>query len=283
MGNHNMKRGKLLTLAAAGLVAACVVGSAQADLISGLQAYYNFDSNASDQMGVYNGTVVGATHTGTGKIGGAYDFSGNQYISVGLPMPVGNDARAISLWVKPRESSGESWTGLFDAGTDGGGNDWSLGMNNNNDGYGNGNDLLYVRRYYEDVQTTRNLTIAPNAWHHVVVSYDATYNNNLKFYLDGTLVPTDLGYSWNVGFNTVPSIQAIGGYYFPSFSTIDEVGIWDRSLTAQEVTQLYNNSQGVQLGNIGATVPDGGAGSLALTALGCLMLATLRRLVPVQS
>jgi hypothetical protein len=86
-----------------------------------------------------------------------------------------------------------------------------------------------------------------NTWFHCVVTFDNSFN--LKFYVNGDLITTT-----NTGANNGP--------WFPNNCTptlgadsrkntgfilgkIDEVGIWNRALTQQEVTQLYANGNGI--------------------------------------
>ena len=232
-------------LAAAAALTVLGTASSQASLTTGLNAYYTFDTDATDQAGNFNGTVVGATHTSSGKIGGAYSFSGNQYIDIGVgaPLPVGNDARSISMWVKP---TGSDLINLYHAGVNTPGQSFNVFLGPNNGGYGNGDDYIYIQRYYEDVITTQTLSISPSDWSQFVISYDGGNPHDLKFYLNGSLVPTDQGFGNGAAFDTAATEQSIGGGYFGADAIIDEVGIWNRGLTTQDVSDLYNGGAGFQ-------------------------------------
>jgi len=74
-----------------------------------------------------------------------------------------------------------------------------------------------------------------NGWHHLAATYDGTVT---KFFLDGALVKVDYGYSGPILPTTSPLIissasqRAVNG-------SVDEVRVYDRSLSASEISQLY--------------------------------------------
>ncbi|MHA1288403.1 MAG: LamG domain-containing protein, partial [Candidatus Thorarchaeota archaeon] len=79
-----------------------------------------------------------------------------------------------------------------------------------------------------------------NEWHHLVVTFDGSLpTNNIKTYFDGTLnvqqnatgtldIPTDI---WYIG-------GVVGGTIN---GTIDEVRVWNRALSADEIKLLYES------------------------------------------
>src|SRR3989344_4096532 len=85
-------------------------------------------------------------------------------------------------------------------------------------------------------------------WHHVVMVFDGTQSTNptrLKGYLDG--VEQTLSFLGTIGSTTsagatgnlfIGALNATEGMFYTN-GTIDEVRIWNRSLTADEVSQLY--------------------------------------------
>lgn len=266
---------RALALAIASVTLAAV--PTKAALIDGLQAYYTFDTNATDDHGAFDGTPTANTgtvsHTASGRISGGYDFTGNAIIDIGQPMPIGNAARAISMWVMPRGSS--NTVGLFTQSVvDLTGQNFNLVMANTNNAWNDGDDCLYLQRYFDDAKTTDSLSfsLGSSTWYHIVLSYDGTSHDNVKFYVDGTLVPTDLTYGEDYTFNTAAVAQSIGGAIWASNSIIDEVGIWNRALTAQDVADLYNSGSGMQV----VPVPEPSAALLVL-GLSTLVIATRRR------
>lgn len=97
--------------------------------------------------------------------------------------------------------------------------------------------------------TCQNLTL--NAWNHMVLSYNGS---NLTMYKDGAQVATAAAsgsvsnasvplYIGNVQFNTVPFLLT---------GKVDDVGLWNKGLSATEVSCVYTNgispnSTGLQL------------------------------------
>ena len=87
-----------------------------------------------------------------------------------------------------------------------------------------------------------------NTWNHVCITYKyiGLGNNIAKLFVDGILVNTDtlvqnIGdpgtQATYIGFESMVSPD-------PSFhfnGKIDDIGIWNRALTQQEITTLYNS------------------------------------------
>jgi hypothetical protein len=91
---------------------------------------------------------------------------------------------------------------------------------------------------------THNTTITLNVWHNVVFSYDGI---SLKLFLDGNLVESistslPINMSGNSGI-AIGESHAANGYWRYCDGKIDDVGIWNRALTEQEISNLYNGCQ----------------------------------------
>lgn len=89
-------------------------------------------------------------------------------------------------------------------------------------------------------------------WHMVVVTYDGSSSGKgVKFYVDGKLPTTSvtLDSLSQSPVATVPLRFGTRGHAGAKFGTyagiLDEVGYWNRVLTAQDVTALYNNGLGL--------------------------------------
>ena len=218
---------------------------------NGLVAYYPFSGNASDASGNGNNAIVnGATLTNDkfGKSNSAYNFDGiNDYLSVNhsslLNLP-GTGSFTLSSWINPIEITNEY-------------NIISKGAGHGN----NSNDVYILSVYFSKIGlelaayptaiwTKSDASVTANSWSLVTVVYDNTINAS-KFYLNGNLVgqknctitPSSNG-------DTNPFFIGKQGYscdcnYFKG--SIDEVGIWNRALTQQEITNLYSQNQTAQL------------------------------------
>jgi hypothetical protein len=81
-----------------------------------------------------------------------------------------------------------------------------------------------------------------NEWVHLATTYDGSIVN---FYVNGVLV-NSLSYSKTIIYsNEVMRLGYAGGWTFGGL--IDEVALWNRSLSGSEVKMLYNNGQGISL------------------------------------
>lgn len=203
------------------------------DLNVGLVSYYPMDESSGgvlDVAGGNHGTNNGATAGVTGKIGTGYSFDGsNDYIRTdGNTGISGNSARSINLWWNYSSAGGTA------------GRDWvSLGAE---DTYSYYNEAAGGTHNEMQVGTTSlSYGSRPTGYH----MYSVTYNgSNMTIYLDGVYVAS----TTRGAISTTNSYFWIGGYQptgHYSKGYIDEVGLWNRSLTQAEVTQLYNGGAGI--------------------------------------
>lgn len=84
-----------------------------------------------------------------------------------------------------------------------------------------------------------------NTWKMVTVINSTT--NQLSLFIDGTLAQTSStspisSLTSNFYFGAMPSGGSNGSYY-PFQGKLDDVGFWNRALTQQEITDLYNGCQ----------------------------------------
>ena len=95
-------------------------------------------------------------------------------------------------------------------------------------------------------------------------------------YVDGELVGSDTsGYvlqnrnnAMQIGGNPDAGNRGWNG-------NIDDVAVWDRVLTADEVSSIYNGGDGASIGSLTSGVPE--PSSIALLGLGGLVLAFRKR------
>ncbi len=98
---------------------------------------------------------------------------------------------------------------------------------------------------YGLVQSGTDYT-ALNTWYHCVMVYDgnqAASNDRVKIYVNGKQITSGLIYTSTFPttiFNPTSSITRMGRGIGYVQSHLNEPEIWDRSLTASEVLQLYN-------------------------------------------
>lgn len=213
----------------------------QTTLQSGLVAYYTFNGDANDQSGNQNnGIVYGATLAADrfGVQNKAYSFNGlTNYIVVpnSPSINLSTSTMSISYWMY--------WTN-FDPnfiGVSKGGVNQYTGYELNLRGSYNGDN-----GYFSFSQSNSSLNLAGanayrNSWVHIVGTFD---NGIAKLYINGTQASVvNLScYSTSPCSNNLyigtrdPGNQWVG--YLNGF--MDDIRIYNRSLSSTEVSQLYN-------------------------------------------
>lgn len=98
--------------------------------------------------------------------------------------------------------------------------------------------------------TTTGDKLYPGIWHHVAVTYDASYSvNGIKIYIDGVLQTTSASTTGTyLGMKAyAPEGARIGGakggYNFAG--NIADVAVWKKVLTTEEIKALYHAEDGV--------------------------------------
>lgn len=194
---------------------------------NGLVGYWPFNGNANDESGNgNNGTVNGTTLTADrfGNANKSYSFGPNKYIEV-LNNPSINlsNSFSISIWIKALPSTTVIRKG-YQYGID-------LGISNST---ANTNGL-YPHCYNPTLLT--NSILDSSNWFHIV----ATNSNNIqKIYINGILTNTS---SVSTTYQLYPNNLTIGSWYLNETynGLLDDIGLWNRALTQQEITNLYNS------------------------------------------
>jgi hypothetical protein len=211
---------------------------------SGLTAYWKMNEGSTglavDYTGGDDGTDA-ATGVGTGKIGNGRVYNGtNSRITVGNTAGVNiTGAMTISAWINPDNADsthrnvaikwGEGTRQYFFARD--AGNKMSVWLSPDGS---TGN--LGIRQ--------SSSTITANVWTHVVMTY--TPGTSINIYINGalnngTLTGTVPGSLFNGG-----APMYLGPYPDQTWKgMMDEVGIWNRALSAGEISNLYNGGAGL--------------------------------------
>jgi hypothetical protein len=227
----------LLTVAATlGLAAATMAQNVPSYVpTNGLVGWWPFNGNTTDESSNTNdGNVNGATLTNDrfGNNNAAYSFNGsNNYISMPTMnnIPMGNSARTLSVWMNPSSLSNQWTLTAIGYGSPSTNNAFMVGL---------GNNIIAVQGWVSDYSSPLIYTVGQ--WLHAVCTYDGT---NIQIYVDGVLIGTGTNSLWNTNgtefyFGARPSQ---GNSFFPG--QLDDIGIWNRVLTQQEITALYNGCQ----------------------------------------
>ena len=211
---------------------------------NGLVGYWPFNGNANDESGNgNNGTVNGATLTSDrfGNTNMAYEFN-NTHISVNnLANSQFSLDFTISAWVYlDALSSNNNYPTFIEEENSGLVMQieiWPLGTTPKYNCYFFSPNIPGLQAADGHVQTNTNY----NNWHHVVLS---NFNNINFLYLDGTLKATSISPSKLQGVQTGSYLKFGIGDFLPMenfVGKLDDIAIWNRALTQQEITNLYNS------------------------------------------
>lgn len=210
-------------------------------LTNSLEEYYKLDETSGQAVnsvspGVNNSSSLTATRGATGKIGNAFSFNGvSQRVDFADHTNwtiTTTSSLSISVWIY--------LTG--DIASNGYANIW---------GHQDGPQLFlqkdgvkYKIGWYAGNNTpvsTNAMLFLLNTWEHIVITKNGS---NVNIYRNGTNVGTLTATDIDVN----PSAVFIGADSHSSYEAfkgrIDELGIWKRTLSASEVSQLYNSGNG---------------------------------------
>ena len=223
-------------------------GTAQVNLDSGLVAYYPFNGNANDESGNGNdGTVFGATLTTDrfNQQNEAYSFNQN-YIQVRDSSILRSKALSISVWIAPsstlstqmvigkinrQNASGEQYALVLDPPD--GKIRFALKQNSScNPNIG-----------WQQVSTDSSVEIVE--WTHIVGTFEDSIH---KIYHNGTLVLETSLSQPGIDSCSGGDIQ-IGAWWQGGFQyfegKIDEIRIYKRAITSEEVASLFNGTTSI--------------------------------------
>ena len=217
-------------------------------LPTGLVSVYKAESNANDSLGTNHGTALGGLTYTTGKSGNAFTLNGiTTYVDMGDVLDVGLNSWSYSMWFNTALST--TYQDLF-------AKSLAAGLTGRFAAYLQNDKVKFFLETSGGVafiETVNSISI--NTWYNVVYVVDRT--SVLDIYLNGTLQSVNRTGILNIApysasnFNTNCPFR-IGCYTasnnitaLPSFNgKIDEFGIWNRVLTATEITELYNAGTG---------------------------------------
>lgn len=209
------------------------------DLNAGLISYWNFDEpsgNLLDQISSNDGTNSNLVQGVTGKIGDAYTYSSTTSHTDVAGSVIETDF-SISMWVKPVWDGGAATGGefFFDSTSDG---RYLFYKTSTADRYG----LFVGGTQIIDPWTITDIFTA-GVWSHLVITAD-TLNDEYKLYINGTQVG---GTQTTATTANPPTTLHLGNRQ--SFDSgidadMDEIGIWNRSLSDAEVLLLWRNGAG---------------------------------------
>jgi len=215
------------------------------DINSGLVALWKFDEGtgtiAYDSAGDNDGNLINGPVWTTGQIGGGLRFDGvNDYVEVPYDDSIGPGYITLSAWVRPdiksrvmvligKSKYSDSSSEQYDLVINTGGTPYSSIKRNSSCAIGQG---------WYPVNSLHNITVGQ--WHLITSTWDGSV---FKIYVDGELDNSNT--SVPPGFiDYCPGGTLRFGIWWsqgqlPFQGVMDDVRIYNRALTAEEVWQLY--------------------------------------------
>jgi hypothetical protein len=242
----------------AGMGYAGIGGRPTGGLTDRIVAHWTFNETSGtryDSIGVANLTpgTLGSAQANyiQGVLGNAVNFSNENFLIGEHLLPLTGRAVSFSIWIK-RDIPGEN--GYFD--------DFSLFLLNQYPSFyitqdGRIDLSLSPGGGTEECRVRGQSSINDNQWHHIVGTSDG---NLQKMYIDGVLhrvggddyeTISESGADMSITFPDLPYNDIAINANIPAedFGTtecsIDSLSVWNRELSAAEVTKLYNNGDGL--------------------------------------
>ena len=205
---------------------------------NGLIGYWRMDESSwngtagevKDRSGNnINGTFVNGSTVVGGRFGNAGNFvpGTNNYVNLGSNMSIANNSFTLAGWVR-RSTSGR-WDLIWSASSGSTNRSLHVGFNSSN--------FLVCNFYENDLQGS--LTVTDTNWHHFACTFDSTTKTR-ALYLDGAPAGSDIA---SANYQGTGNIKIGGNYTSDSNAysgNIDEVRIYNRALSRQEINSLYN-------------------------------------------
>ena len=228
------------------LIASAAPATASATVKGGLVAYWNFDGNLSDSIKSAHGTARGTTPLsfvdGKSGFGKAAHFNGTNFVEItgsSNTLQFANGNLSIAGWFRV-DAFDKSWQALLAKGEN---SSYRIARR------GDGNTIAYAGGVGEGANDVPAIT---NGWHHFVAVTDGT---GAKFgtalYIDGVIrgINTNKAVLEAGAFNLFigENPQALNRQFK---GALDDIALWNRVLTADEVSVLYKGGTGTPLSEI---------------------------------
>ena len=196
----------------------------------GLVAYYAMEGDALDSSGNgLDGTIMGDPAFVAGPVGLAIDLSGDDQVDCNNPDGAFDieGQLTVAAWINIR-SLPQAWAPAVVKGEDA----WRISTNSSSTSFHFGINHWQTANYGVNGSTQ----VGMDEWHHVCGTYDGV---DINIYLDGVVdgtIANDVG----IGVSTDPLRIGANITYEDRFwdGLIDEVMVFDRALSADEVVAL---------------------------------------------
>lgn len=210
-------------------------------LTDNLSCYYKLDGNSNKSFGTNNGTDTSMTY-GTGKIDQGAVFNGSTskiLVNDSADFTFGSSDFSCSVWIKRAVTGARQ---IFIGQSNSGGLNGTISFIIE----ASAANLIIATVCVGSTASTATQatgTVNDTNWHHIVLVRDS---GTIRLYIDGSANGT-ASISGTVNDSSNPFGIGVGGSLASLLfnGTIDEVGVWKRKLDTTEITQLYNNGNGL--------------------------------------
>ena len=229
-------------------------------LTTSLVSYYKLDSDSIDFWGSNNGTDTAMSYQSAGKVGNGATFNGStSLVNFGNVLDAGSGPWSVALWLKTSTTGvsqhliGKTFNDISPS--------WDVKINASNLISADISDAVDF-----DIVTSGTTTVTDGLWHLVIFTWVA--GGAMHIYIDNVQADTGSSASSRNTTNTKNAKMGIddaASPHFPYTGMLDEVGIWTKVLSAQEMTDLWN-------GGSGQTMVSGGGLFVAtnpMSGMGC--------------
>jgi len=225
------------------------------DLDKTLAGYWNMDLRNPTgllDMSSFNNTAMFGTRMASsdkpGRLGKGYysncaptqnkDNSCSLIVAGSNIQNIGMASFTVEFWLKPGNSQKfGNYSGIMQK-TSPAGYGWSIGYN----AQGNAIKVDTKNMFSCTTALLSSAKVNPNEWTHVAIVFNVGKTNNVSYYFNGRLDKT----SNTCKYLNTNSVINIKNYYgsksYPFNGTLDEIRIWKRALTSQEIKSSYNSN-----------------------------------------
>jgi hypothetical protein len=214
-------------------------------LPDGAVAWWAAEGSGNDLINTNDGALTNITFQ-SGKVGQAFRFSTNGQVTAKASASLGVSNFTIEAWINPDDVS--SQRPLFEYGTDGspaGVHFW----------LGDGGAVVVPGALYANIRDTNGGShsfgtssgiLSTGQWQHVALTFSKT-NGIGRIFRNGTLVrEANLGTNFtpatafplNLGYRPIGSLDGGNGWRYKGL--MDEVTVYNRALTTNEIAAIYN-------------------------------------------
>jgi hypothetical protein len=221
---------------------------------NGLVGWWPFNATAVDESaGTNDGTVNGATLTTDrfGLVGSAYEFDGvNDNLTFPNAINFGTNSFTVSMYCYVRDwgaTQADGYSYIYGTPLSGGTNDQGFRFSctpNKPVVGGSGFQVAIGDASTNDYYLYSQQPVYLNRWYYLAMVYDRNART-FTMYVDGAAVQT-VAVSANFGNTDLGKPPTAGSFKLDNWmqhyfnGKIDDVAVWDRALTAQEVAVTYN-------------------------------------------